>query len=360
VSPAFDGRRGAVLRKYLVLLALLLALGISSVCLMGAARVVQVPCGRDLDAIVNADSGTTATLFQLGACNYNVDHTVILRAGDGLAGPVGTFTQRGPAFDPDPVAEITGINGIPEVIRPQGSSPPTVTLRWISVTGAKGQYQNGKPMHGTGGGLAMASASNTSTVYAVRSHHNEASGVTNAHGIYDRVELDHNATNPDFLGFTGSGLKAIVEVEIKGSYVHDNAGNGLWCDVGCSNVSGMANGFWVHENLVVNNGRSGVRFENSPTQALIENNHIHGNSYDGVSVRDSQNALVRNNTLGAATIAGVSYAKNAANVAVVASDSGGADRTDLRNVDIVNNILNGEIIKGCELSDSIGACSGNK
>ncbi len=352
------------MRKCVILLALLLALGVSSVFLMGAARVVEVPCGRDLDARVNADPATTATLFRLGSCNYNVDHTVILKAGDGLAGPVGTFTRRGPAFDPNPVAQITGTGGIPEVIRPQGSRPAKVTIRWVSVTGAKGQYQNGKPKQGTGGGLAMGSASNTSTIYAVRSHNNEAAGVTNAHGVYERVELDHNATNPDFAGFNGSGLKAITEVEIKNSYVHDNGGNGLWCDVGCSNAPNMANGFWVHHNLVVNNDRAGIRVENSPTRALIENNHVHGNSYHekrgGVSIRDSQNVLVRNNVFGAATmVAGVSYPNNADRVAAVASDSGRADRTNLQNVDIVNNVLNGEVIKGCELPDSIVACSGN-
>jgi hypothetical protein len=349
------------LRKYAILLAL--ALGVSSVFLMGAARVVQVPCGQDLDATVNADPATTATLFQLEACNYNVNQTVILKAGDGLAGPEGTFTQRGPAFDPDPVAQITGINGIPEVIRPQGSGSPTVTLRWISVTGAKGQYQNGRPKAGSGGGLAMGSASNASTVYAVRSHHNEAAGVTNAHGFYERVELDHNATNPDFVGFSGSGLKAITEVEIKNSYIHDNSGNGLWCDVGCSNASNMANGFWVHGNLVVNNDRAGIRFENSPTRALIENNHIHGNAYGanrgGVDIRDAQNVLVRNNVFGAMTVADASYRSNADRVAVRATDSGKGDRTDLRNVEIVDNHVNGESIKGCEEPDNIVACSGN-
>jgi len=65
--------------------------------------------------------------------------------------------------------------------------------------------------------------------------------LTNAHSSYERVELDHNATNPNFVGFSGSGLKAITEVEIKNSYVHDNGGNGLWRDVGCSNASNMAN-----------------------------------------------------------------------------------------------------------------------
>jgi hypothetical protein len=44
---------------------------------------------------------------------------------------------------------------------------------------------------------------------------------------------------------------------------------------------------------------------------------------------------------------------------VRATDSGKGDRTDLRNVDIVDNHVNGESIKGCEEPDNIVACSGN-
>jgi hypothetical protein len=356
---------GAVLRKCVTLLALSVALGVLSVFPMGAARVVEVPCGQDLDARVNADPATTATLFKLRACNYKVDKTVFLKDGDGLAGPVGTFTRRGPAFDPDPLAEITGVNGISEVVAARGQSPATVTLEWISVKGAEVKDRlNGRPEPGTGAGITMGPASNTSTVYAVRSHHNEAAGVLGAHGFFERVELDNNATNNDSVGYNGSGLKARTEVEIKNSYVHDNGGNGLWCDVGCLDASNMANGYWVHDNLVVDNARGGVRYENSSNQALIENNEIHGNSYDafkgGVSIRDAQNALVRGNVFGAATIAGIDYRANAPKPgAIRASDSGKETRPNLRNVEIKNNVLNGEVIRGCELADEIVACSGN-
>src|SRR3712207_5231434 len=78
--PRLRRKEGVVVRKCVVLLALSLALGLLSVLLMGAARVVEVPCGQDLDATVNADPAATATLFQLEACNYNVDHTVVLKA----------------------------------------------------------------------------------------------------------------------------------------------------------------------------------------------------------------------------------------------------------------------------------------
>jgi hypothetical protein len=128
------------------------------------------------------------------------------------------------------------------------------------------------------------------------------------------------------------------------------------------------NGFlrdWVHENLVVNNGRAGIRYENvgevaDPGEALIDNNEVHGNSTDalrgGVTIVDAQNALVRNNVFGAATIAGVTYSSNSESVAIRATDSGRSDRPDLLNVDIMANVLNGELIMGCELPDDIVYC----
>jgi LPXTG-motif cell wall-anchored protein len=209
-------------------------------------------------------------------------------------------------------------------------------------------------------------ASNTSSLYAVHITGSDAAGITNAHGTFERIELDDTTQDSNFLGFTGSGLKSINEVEVRNSYVHDNQGNGIWCDVFCHDSESHPNGFWIHENLVVNNGRAGIRFERvgevaDAGEALIENNEVHGNSPDaargGISVRDAQNATIQNNRFGAATIADVAYPPNSGNVAIVASDSGRADRPDLFNIDIISNILNGEVIKGCELPDEIVYCS---
>ena len=99
---------------------------------------------------------------------------------------------------------------------------------------------------------------------------------------------------------------------------------------------------------MVNNGRAGIRWERvgdvaDAGEALIENNEVHGNSPDavrgGISVRDAQNATIQNNRFGAVTIAGVAYPPNSSKVAIVASDSGRADRPDLLNIDIANNTL---------------------
>jgi hypothetical protein len=336
---------------------------LSALFVIGADRVVVVPCGQDLDAIVNADDPTLGTRFQLeGPCTYPVDTMVVLNEGDELAGPAGSFIERYPAFDPEPTVTIVGSEGLRNVIRAKG----TVRVEWVKIVGGTGQYAGGSPLAGTGSGLAMGKASNTSSLYAVHITGTDAAGITNAHGTFDRIELDDTTQDPNFLGFTGSGLKAINEVEVRNSYIHDNQGNGLWCDVYCHDSESHPNGFWVHENLVVNNGRAGIRFEEvgdvaDSGEALIENNEVHGNSTGavrgGVSIHDAQNALVRNNVFGAAVIAGVAYLPDSEGVAIRATDSGRPDRPDLWNVDIAGNVLNGEVIKGCESPVEIVYCS---
>ena len=181
-----------------------------------------------------------------------------LNDGDKLVGETGTFVERGPAFEPLPTVSIVGSEVLSNVVRAEG----TVHLEWVEIVGGTGQYSSdNSPVAGTGSGLAMGKASDASSLYAVHVTGNDGTGITNAHGTFDRIELDDTTEDPNFLGFTGSGLKAITEVEVKNSYVHDNQGNGLWCNEFCNDSAGRPNGFWVHDNLVVDNGRAGVRYE---------------------------------------------------------------------------------------------------
>jgi hypothetical protein len=354
--------------KHLVILVGYAMVGIlAAVFLMGADGVVSVTCGQDLDATVNADDPTIGTRFQLeGGCTYPVDTMMVLNEGDEIAGPQATFIKRLPAFDPEPTVTIVGSEGLNHVIRARG----TVHLEWVKIVGGTGEYSSGgSPVAGPGSALAMSSATNDSSLYAVHITGSDAAGITNAHGTFERIELDDTTQDPNFLGFTGAGLKAINEVEVRNSYIHDNQGNGLWCDEFCRDSDRHPNGFWVHDNLIVNNDRAGIRFERvgdvaDAGEALIENNEVHGNSLErsrsGIDIRDAQDALVRNNAFGAKSIADVAYLPNASGVAIRATDSGRSDRPDLFNVDIVDNVSNGETIVGCEQPDDIVDCHDTK
>jgi hypothetical protein len=280
--------------------------------------------------------------------------------GDEIAGPVGTFTQRGPAYDPTTSATITGASAVTQVIKPQG----TVQISWVRITSA-----NFDGTHGTGSGIAMGSASPQSVTYAVEVVDTDGAGITNANGVFDRIELARNTLDPNALGFIGSGIKGGKEYVIKNSYVHDQQGNGIWCDEYChdtnvadGNVSGK---FYAHDNLIVSSAKQSIRWEkvgsvSTAGEALIEKNTVHGNNKTntgGIGVRDAQNAVIRYNTLGAAPIAGISYPSNGYKVAVRATDSGRSDRPDTMNITVQNNTLNGEVVK-C-LSGTNLTCSPN-
>ncbi len=332
-------------------------------------RIVNIPCGQDIDATINADPRGTASRFVLGAdCTFTASATIVPSDGDEVACAVApTFVQRGPAYDPTTRCTVAGSASVENVFRPigQGGSTATVHFEGIKITGG-----NFTGSSGTGAAIAEGSMTNTSSHFGIEVRDNEAAGILSAKGTFERVELTNNTLDSNALGVIGSGMKARNEVEVKNSYIHDTQGNGLWCDNFCedSPTATHPNGFWVHHNLVVNNGRAGIRFErvgdvSTAGEALIENNEVHGNSPNekrgGISVRDAQNATIQNNRFGEVSIGGVKYLANARNVAIIASDSGRSDRPNLYNIDIVNNTLNGEIIKGCELPDTVVACSGN-
>jgi hypothetical protein len=334
--------------------------------------VLPIPCGQDIDAMINKDDRGTATRFVLGAgCTFTASATIVPSDGDEVvcAEPPTFRELRPPASDPNSVFDpttrctVAGSSSVENVFRPigQGGTTATVSFEGIKITGG-----NFTGSSGSGAAIAEGSMTNLSSHYGIEVMNNDAAGILSAKGSFERVELTDNTRDPDALGVIGSGLKARDEVEVKDSYIHDTQGNGLWCDNFCEDSAGHPNGFWVHDNLVVDNGRAGIRFErvgqvSNAGEALIENNEVHGNSYGdaergGISVRDAQNATIRNNRFGEVTIDGVRYPPNSRDVAIIASDSGLADRPNLLDIHIESNTLNGETIKGCELPDTVVEC----
>jgi hypothetical protein len=336
--------------------------------------IVNIPCGQDIDATINNTNlypRSSPQRFVLGAnCSnpFVASATIVPSNGDVVACAVApTFVPRGPASDPTTRCTVAGSPSVENVFRPIGQGGTTATVRFEGIKITGGNFTGSA---GSGAAIAEGSMTNTSSHYGIEVMNNDAAGILSAKGTFDSVELTNNTLDSTALGIIGSGLKARNEVEVKNSYVHDTQGNGLWCDNYCEDSPSTThpNGFWVHDNLVVNNGRAGIRFEqvgdvSTAGEALIENNEVHGNSPNekrgSISVRDAQNATIRNNSFGAVSIGGVNYPANARNVAIIASDSGSSSRPNLSNIDIYNNKLNGETIKGCELPDTVVACSGN-
>jgi hypothetical protein len=328
-------------------------------------RIVDIPCGQDIAATINADPKDTPTDFVLGAgCTFVASTTIVPSNGDEVACEVApTFVQRGPASDPTTSCTVAGGAGVENVFRPIGQGGTTATVRFEGIKITGGHYTGSS---GTGAAIAEGSMSDASSHYGIEVMNNEAAGILSAKGTFDSVELTDNTNDSRALGIIGSGMKARDEVEVRNSYVHETQGNGIWCDNFCHDSA--SNRFWVHDNLVVRNGRAGIRFEevgevSTAGEALIENNEVHDNSFDanrgGISVRDAQNATIKNNHFGAATIEGVEYQPNSRDAAITASDSGRSDRPDLSNIVVANNALNGETVNGCELPDTVVDCAGD-
>ena len=339
---------------------------------------VHIYPGNDLDAIVNRDPTDKATTFCVHAgssgTTYDVNNTVQLRAGDKLLGQPGQVITRGPASYGVPPVKIRNSGSLRVLIRPYGSN---VQIRWLDIAGGLLKYKSsGSPTSDSGHGIDAGQGNATTRMEYLTIHGNHAAGINSMNGKLLHSNLYNNGTHPDAQGFQASGVKGVDEYEAAYNYVHDNAGNGLWCDHGCKQVSAMANGFWAHHNLVVNNKRFGIRYEYSPRftyghqddridttiTALVESNEVHGNgSYgqrSGLSMHDAQNGTFRNNNFGSATIAGVSYPKNYGPAIQFSWETNRTDRTDLYNGKAYSNTLRGEAIKGCGMRDNDSAPGG--
>jgi hypothetical protein len=348
--------------RWLVAVVIMLALILAFYSLADAApRIVRIQCGQDIDNIINnRDLRSTAERFVLDdSCIFTASATIVPSDGDEVACEVApTFKDLPLATDPtqvayDPTTYCTVAGpGVENVFRPIGQGGTTATVRFEGIKITGGKFTNSS---GSGAAIAEGSMTNSSYHYGIEVRDNGAAGILTAKGTFDRVEFTNNTLDRDALGFIAAGIKARNEVEVKNSYIHDTQGNGLWCDGGCVDGS-EPTGFYVHHNLVVNNDRAGVRYENSNNAALIAYNEVHSNSYGdvnrgGISVRDANDATIQKNRFG--------DPPNSRNVAISASDSGRSNRPNLSSILIKDNILNGEIIKGCELTRAV-TCSNNR
>jgi hypothetical protein len=327
----------------------------------------EIVPGDDLDAIVNADSSTVATTFCIHGGTYAIDHTINVRTGDKLLGEVGATTTHGPATYPtDPPVKITNGANLTRLIQLEGEN---ATLQWLDVSGARSLHNaDGSPMTGTGMAIGGGEADDTTIMQYLRVHDNDANGIGSPRGKVLNSEFFRNTLDPVFLGHAGAAVKGIYEYEAAYNYVHDEQGNGLWCDHGCYGQSTQANGFWVHHNLLVNNDRYGVRYEYSPRvargvhasqpSALIENNEIHANGYGGTAMQDAQNGVFRYNDFGPAIIDWAFYPHNGAGAKAM-QFSEGNKTTSLYNAEAYGNTLGGEYIQGCSMPDNVVDCANN-
>jgi hypothetical protein len=328
--------------------------------------------GADIDNIINKKH-PTGTRFCVHAGTYRVSTQARLRTGDKLDAEPGTknFVKKcsagsgtcvnTKATQPIPVVKLVG-SGPDNLLRADGNG---ISITWVDISGARGA--------GTGAGaIAAGSAGSDFLVQYARIHDNDSLGISNMKGTVLDSEFFSNSERSASVGVNGSAVKGITEFEAGRVFVHDEQGNGLWCDVGCSNDPARGQkGYYVYDSVVINNARAGIRYENSPSTAWFEKNEVHANgskaTRGGIDIRDSQNATVKSNVFGRATFRFISqetnnpvtvtYPPNNDLIGIRATDSGRSDRVNLSNVDVLDNAMNKERIITC--GGKAVSCSGN-
>ena len=295
----------------------------------------DVEPGDDLVAIVNeSDEGETFCIhggtYDIGTANLEP------RPGQSFIGDAVKVGPNGEIYAP---TEIRGsdIEGVFNFVREANG----VLFENLDISGATGERDRDDiDTKKYGRGINGNSFEPVITIRYSRIHGNTNSAVGGIGGgtLLDSVELDHNGSE-SYLGCCGGGVKSGNYYTIRNSYVHDNIGYGIWCDLNCED------GLWeIVGNRVTDNTVDGIRYEISMNDygALIKENVVQDNNtseknggHGGIAIVSSWNALVTENVLG-----------DNGNYGIELRNDG---RGSLKDNVVRNNDTNGDEIKGCDL-----------
>lgn len=295
--------------------------------------------GDELVEIVN--EGEEGETFCIHAGTYDIGTANLEpRAGQSF---VGDPVQIGPAGEVYAETVIRGsdTDGVFNFVREANG----VRFENLDISGAIGERdRDDVDTKKYGRGINGNSYEPVITVRYSRIHHNSNSGIggIGAGTLIDAVELDHNGSET-YLGCCAGGVKSGNSYTIRNSYVHDNVGYGIWCDLGCEG------GLWeIVGNTVTGNTVDGIRFEVSMNDhgAVIKDNVVQGNNtslktggHGGIAIVSSWNVLVTGNVLGDNGNYGIDIHNDA--------------RGSIRNITVEGNEMNGDDIKGCDLGNDV-------
>jgi hypothetical protein len=285
---------------------------VATVTAPAADLCVAVAAGADLGEVVARHPA--GTRFCLDAGTFATQDPIALESGDAVIGegPTETFVVAA---------------GAPTVF--DATHTTSVTIRDLDISGAAGA-ESCKPKCGRG-----ISGGSELRILRARVHDNETAGIGGTDGpmTIRGSELFRNGSEA-LQGCCAAGVKSANAFTITGSYIHDNVGVGIWCDVGCSGD------FRAIDNVVTSNQRGGIRYETAFGPALIKANRVTANNlvgeaaHGGIEINSSRDVLVTRNTLGGNLVAGIIV--------------GGARSPGTSDVVISNNLLRGDVVAGCQ------------
>jgi hypothetical protein len=316
-AAAFAAAAVGVVASLLVALAADSAAGATGTC-----ADKQIYPGDDLAAV--AEGCGPGSTFYVNDGDYHVDRPIVVNSDDVWSGVY--------SDDSRPQVRTASARNVFDAWSSNGA-----TIRGIAASGGQGVC---KPECGRGfnGGTNLL-------LQNVRAYDNDNQGVGGqGPGLVIRdSELDHNGT-PEYYNdpiyASAAGVKSVNSFAVYNSYIHDNAWNGVWCDLECDR-------FEVHDSRLVANGKSGVFYEVSAGGAVVEGNRFARNGQigasinrpgAGLSVKSSRNLDAYGNT----------FAGNNINHGFRA----GEDKRppDLGNISFHDNTMNGDALRGCVIT----------
>jgi Right handed beta helix region len=260
--------------------ALVLTLVILPVVLMEPAGAyscagVRVPGGASIQGAINQHAA--GTTFCLSHGRYNVSSPIRPKDRDRFVGAA--WSRRGVIVRTRSSEVIFELDGT-----------ANVTFRHFSIKGAR----NACP--GQNCGETGRAISRGSRVTVIRMHlfHNGLNAIGGTTGLLTvkHTEIDHNGSSAG--DGVSAGIKSLHSLSVSHSNIHDNLGNGLWCDIQCGD-------FTVIGSRIKHNSASGIFDEISQGTALFRSNIIKRNNTvgdgfrGGLSITNSKNVVAYNN-----------------------------------------------------------------
>jgi len=246
---------------------------------------VDVGTGANVQAAVDANPAGTAFCLR---GTYKFAKPVVPKPGQSFVGPA-AIVSAGSAMAFDLTNGGGGVSGVSFIDLDMSGFGVRAIECWTGMKVIRGRY-----------------------------HHNDRNAIgcgldyARGHVLIDGAEIDHNGSEDD-LGQGSGGMKFARLGEdgltVRNAYIHDNLGNGVWCDVQCIGT------FLIESNVVSSNSRKGVHYEKSGAsdeyisgrvvqgQAIIRGNIVTDNGWEGrehaadggISAVSSRNMLIENN-----------------------------------------------------------------
>jgi len=310
---------------------------------------LDVPTGVNLSEIM--ESHPSGTTYCLAAGTFELTSTIDVEDGDRVlgAGRDATFIDG---------SSIPATNGRMFMVHARTTfadldisgarTPSDSSTTCINASGEPGPTSCGKAFVNNGELLSLRS---------VDCHDNGANCVAGSSSlVMDDVDCWNNGGTYSMT--PGMAFSACVKIAgaytqgdgnftLTNSYIHDQPGNGIWCDF-------CKYGSWhIEDNRFVNNGNHAIQWEMSggwteDDRALVQNNVFHDNGWQtgktgpgGIIVSTANDILIEDNTFDGQADLGA-YA-----VYILFSANRDPPQPDSLGVVVRNNSLNGDAILGC-------------